>query len=939
MAAGHSPSAWDDMAEPGLARMSGRLVGRVDEFASLGELLRRVASGSAASLVISGESGQGKSTLLRVAADEARARGFTVLRATGAEFEWDLPFSGLTSVLRPLLGVMDELPAAQLRALRGALGLEEQASSPVLLVYTATLSLLAAAGEEAPVTVVVDDAQWVDTATLESLVFAAHRCAAERVGFLFAQRQGEPCLLDRVQLPCVDLGGLDREPAVVLLTGQGVDPEVAGRCWSLTGGNPLALLEAARGLSPAQRSGEAPLPIVLPIGPRLLEPFLDRVVDLPEPALVALGAAALEPDGDAAVVIRALGEMGGDLEDLAEAERRGVVTLTSGRVAWSHPLLRAAVFHRLGADRHRRLHRALAGAVTAEGRADRAIWHLAQAATGPDEAIAAHLDAAAAGALQRGARMAAAEAFDEAARLSTQAEDRARRVLAAADARVGAGEYQRVVADLRAAIDGVANEDTRARMGLVLGQSEIWQSGPTAAIRRFEHHATLAAEQAPALSVGLLLNAATARLLTLDTPGAVATADRASAVAAAANDPMAMFGASAIRHITGLFNAEAAAAETALAPIGQLAVAALDTGVAGADELAQLCAYAHEICEDWAAATELLRLVIHASDSSGMVGRSIVARFILADVWWRTGRWSESLAEMTQVISLQEATGLRHLVAGSEALLGRIEAGLGLADLCRVHARHAIELSSRLGVELFRVWALSGLGLLELGARQAVAAADLFDQVAAATRHVTEPGWLWWSADAIEAWALSRNTDKASEAVERLREQAASTGRGWAIAAVQRCDGLLGTGPPEENFTNAVNGFHSVGAPFEEARTLLLRGEHRLRAGQPRDGARDLAAARTIFDRLGARSWSDRASADRGEGGAASIPLASRLTAAELRVAIAVGHGASNREAAEKLFVSVKTVDYHLQNVYRKLGLRSRTQLAALVLSDYTASS
>jgi DNA-binding CsgD family transcriptional regulator len=938
MAAGDGPGAWDDMVEPGLAQTSGRLVGRADELTALSDLLRRVASGSAASLVLAGESGQGKSALLRVVADEARAGGFTVLRATGAEFEWDLPFSGLTSVLRPLLRVMDELPLAQQRALRGALGLEEQASSPVLLVYTATLSLLAAAGEEAPVTVVVDDAHWVDTATLESLVFAAHRCEAERVGFVFAQRRGEPCLLDRVQLPRVDLGGLDREAAVELLAGQGVDPEVAARCWRLTGGNPLALLEAVRGLSPAQRSGEAPLPLVLPIGPRLLEPFLDRVADLPESALVALGAAALESDGDVAVVTRALGEMGGDLEDFSEAERRGLVTLAGGRVAWSHPLLRAAVFHRMDADGHRRLHRALAGAVTAEGRADRAIWHLAQAATGPDEAISADLEVAGAGALQRGARMAAAEAFDEAARLSTRAEDRARRVLSAADARVGAGEYQRVVTDLRAAIDGAADEDTRARMALVLGQSEIWQSGPAAAIHRFEHHAPLAAEQAPALSVGLLLNAATARLLTLDTPGAVATADRASAVAATANDPMAMFGASAIRNLSGLFNAEAAA-ETALGPIGQLAVAALDTGVAGVDELAQLCAYAHEICEDWAAATELLRLVIHASDSSGVVGRSFVARFILADVWWRTGRWPESLAEMTQVISLQEATGLRHLVAGSEALLARIEAGLGLADLCRVHAGHAIELSSRLGVELFRVWALSGLGLLELGAGQPVAAADLFDQVAAATRHVAEPGWLWWSADAIEAWALSSNTDKASAAVERLRGQAASTARGWAIAAVQRCDGLLGTGPPEENFTNAVNGFHSIGAPFEEARTLLLRGEHRVGAGQSRDGARDLAAARTIFDRLGARSWSDRASADRGEGGAASIPLASRLTAAELRVAIAVGHGASNRQAAEELFIGVKTVDYHLQNVYRKLGLRSRTQLAALVLGDPTAST
>jgi DNA-binding CsgD family transcriptional regulator len=225
--------------------------------------------------------------------------------------------------------------------------------------------------------------------------------------------------------------------------------------------------------------------------------------------------------------------------------------------------------------------------------------------------------------------------------------------------------------------------------------------------------------------------------------------------------------------------------------------------------------------------------------------------------------------------------------------------------------------------------------LLELGAGHYSDAAAAFDQIVLRAERVGEPGWLWWQADAIEAYAGCRRTSDARRALARLETQAAMTARPWALASAARSRGLLATAETaDKELTVAIEAFINVGSPFEEARTLLVRGQRRIRNGAPEAGARDVAAARTVFDRLGARAWSGRASAMRGEGSRADTSLTARLTPAELRVAVAVGHGASNRDAADQLFISSKTVDYHLQSIYRKLGLRSRNQLMALVLTD-----
>jgi DNA-binding CsgD family transcriptional regulator len=917
-----------------------RPVGREDELATLGGMLDALAAATSQVTVLSGEAGLGKSSLVDWTIREARQRGFTVLKAAGVEFEQGLAFSGLSAVVRPLLDRLDDLDPSQARALQGALGLVD-ADGRLLAVHGATLALVSAAAEDAPVLVAVDDAQWIDQSSLESLVFVAHRCEADRVGFLFAHRSGLPCLLDRTEFSRLVLGGLPKEAAVDLLKEEGVDAVVAARCWELTRGNPLALIEAGRALHPGQRTGASALPAVLPIGERLLDSFGAQLAQLPPATLTALGAAALEADDDVAVVGTTLTRVGGRLDDLAPAETAGVVELVEGKVHWRHPLVRAAVLHLLDVGSQRALHRALAAAATAAGRHDRALWHLSESVVGPDDAVAARMHELAVAAMRRGSFPAAALAFEQAARLTTDLPTSWDRVLMTGYAQYTAGDHYKVQATLSPVIETIDEPVAKAKMAAVLGQAEIWVLGPVAATPRFELHARAVRDLDPSLAAILLLCATGSRLLALDLPGSMANAHEAAKLAAEAGDTPLQLGAAAASAVLDLFNGSAEAVAERVLPIAQMAMELFEPGnhTDAIENIIQLSGFAQIVCDDAPSAIELLRKLIHQSDAAGLGGRSIFSRMGLAEALWRVGLWADALAEMSQLISLQRAVGQGHLVPVAYALLCRFEASMGHDNECLDHAEQAMDASMRLGLGQMVMFAVTGRGLLHLGAGRFDEATEAFDLVADANI-VVEPGWLWWQADYIEALAKAGRVTEARHQYEVLQRQADDTGRIWPTAAAHRCGALLGLGAPaEERFAAALEGFRSISAAFEEARTLLLQGEHRLAEGQEVEGARDLATARSHFDRLGARSWSERASAARGEATSRTRSLASRLTEAELRVALAVGHGLSNRQAAEQLFVSVKTVDFHLQGIYRKLGVRNRTQLAAIVLSNSTTAA
>ncbi|HET8620724.1 MAG TPA: AAA family ATPase [Acidimicrobiales bacterium] len=917
-----------------------RPIGRDAELGALSGLLDEVRAATSRVMVLGGEAGLGKSALVDWTIREARERGFTVLRATGVEFEQGLAFSGLSAVVRPLLDRLDDLDPSQSRALRGALGLVD-ADGRLLAVHGALLALVSAAAEEAPVLVAVDDAQWIDQSSLESLVFAAHRCDADRVGFLFAQRTGAPCLLDRTDFDRLALPGLPREAAVAMLATEGVDEAVALRCWKRTRGNPLALIEAGRNLSPEQRTGANPLPAVLPIGDRLVDSFGTQLSQLPEATLTALGAAALESDDDLTLVAAALARVEGTLADLAPAETAGVVALGEGRVRWRHPLVRAAVLHLLDVGRQRSLHRALAEAATDAGRHERALWHLSESVLGPDDAVASQMAELGDAAMRRGALPAAAKAFEQAARLTTDKAAYWDRLTWMGFNQYTAGNHAQALGTLQPVIETIDDPVAKARMAVVLGQAEVWLHGPTLATPRFEYHAKAVREIAPALSAILLLCASASRLLALDMDAAMATAVDAGKAAEEAGDNPLKLAADACCAVLDLFSGSREDVAARLQPLADMAIEVYGPPGAMVDSVEgviQLCAYADLVCDKPHAAIDLLRKLIHQGDAAGLAGRSIFSRLLLVEALWRIGWWADALAEMSQLTSLQRAVGQGHMIPLAYAEQARLEAGLGQDGECLAHVEIALEAAERLSIAPIAVYAVTARGLLHLGAgRFAEAAAD-FDLVQEASA-VVEPGWLWWQADYVEALARSGRTADAVRAHDVLQSQADEAGRVWPTAAAHRTGALLGRGAPaEERYTAAIEGFRSITASFEEARTLLLRGEHRLSEGDDAAGARDLAAARSLFDRLGARSWSERASTARGEATSRTRSLASRLTDAELRVALAVGHGLSNRQAAEQLFLSVKTVDFHLQGIYRKLGVRNRTQLAAIVLSSAPAA-
>ena len=914
-----------------------RLIGRDHETTSLAAAIGSIAAARSTALVLTGDAGSGKSMLLDWAARAAVDRGFTVISATGVEFEQGLAFSGLSAVLRPLLPLVDRLDDAHARALRGALGLDD-ADGRMLSVHGATLALVCAAAEIAPVLVTVDDAQWIDTSSLESLVFAAHRCDADPVGFVFTRRSGMPCLLDRSELPSATVAGLACEPAVALLGDHGVEPQVARGCWRLTRGNPLALVEAARALTPGQRVGDEPLPAALPIGDRLVDSFSTQVSRLPAATVAALRLAALDPDDDMALISSALLRVGGHPDDLGPAESAGVIDVADQRVSWRHPLVRAAVHHMVDPSERRRLHRALGEAATEAGRHDRALWHLSETVLGLDDTVAERLAALGAAARRRGAPPAAARAYEQAARLATAPSTRVEWLTAAADAHLAAGDHAQAAALLEPLADSVGDPVAQARIALLLGSVELWLRGPSVAVPRFEVSALRVRATDPHLETQLMLHASTGRLVMLDLPGAQSAVAHARRAAERSGDAALQLGTATFGAVLDLFSGSGLDAEAVLGPVGELAMAAHvpdQPHLDGVESVVQLCAYVHYLCDDVPTGIDLLRRLIHRGEAAGFAGPSIFSRLILVEGLWRTGSWAEALAEMSQLISLQQAVGLSHLVPLSYAELARIEAGLGHDAEARAHAEQALDAAGEIGLGPVMAFAVSALGLAHLSMGRWDEAAEALDLIAVvSTEPDPEPGWLWWHADHIEALARSGRTADAHHALDLFEAEAATSGRVWATAAARRSAALLGRDDPATSYTAAIEGFRSISAPFEEARTLLLRGEHLLREGARPEGARDLAAARTIFDHLGARPWSALVSAARGEAEGASPSLASRLTPAELRVAMAVGHGASNRQAAEQLFLSVKTVDFHLQGIYRKLGVRNRTQLAALVLSS-----
>lgn len=921
------------------------LLGRTREIAHIDGLLEGAKEGKSAALLLHGEAGIGKSALLRAALDAAIERDFGVLRTRGFESESDIPFAGLLELLTPLLHLRGQIPEVQAAALGSALALEPPTPFDRFAVPAGMLSLLAAAAEEKPYLVVADDVHWLDDASREALIFVARRLGAEGVVLLCAARvggDGSPVLDAFEGVAGEAVEGLDDATAAELLKRESrhrVSDDVAQDLVVTARGNPLALTEMPRSLSPDQLAGREPLAGPLPPGEQIEAAFARQVADLPDATREALLVASAMQTGRHDLFAEALGRRGLPADALDPALSAGLVSL-DGRIDFFHPLLRSAIYHAADPVRRRSVHATLADLATTPARR---AWHLAAAADAPDEEVAAALESAAAEARARGGVIAGARAFERAANLSTDDEGRARRLLEAASDFAQSGYADHALALVGSAQELIPGGALATEVVRVRGRVEMRRGAPVTAHDLLRDEADRIEEENPGAAAALLVEAAVAHMMTGDMEALVATGDRARSLLPPGSDPV-------IEVLAGVLVGEAHAAlghedeadallDPAMPFLTSEYVLAMPSELVG---MAGQCGIWYE---RWDRASGVLdHLVAVARDASAInhIIYPLAAHSILD---FRRGYWSAALADAAEATRLARETRTTPLLTFSLSVLAHVEAAMGRRDDARAHGREAVQLSELLGGPAITVYGLNALALDALGAGEIETAVEYYDRVHRFTQRLhTQRGIVQFGADRVEALARLGRTEDAFQALEAFADRLG--GGRWALAALARCRGILADKTAEHHFQTALSHHEHDGQPFEKARTQLAYGE-RLRRDRRRADAREqLVEALDVFERLGAAPWADRARVElRATGGAAAEAGAAQkeavaaagldeLTAHELQIARLVAYGMTNREVAAKLFLSPKTIEYHLSQIYRKLDLRSRTQLASLMASE-----
>jgi DNA-binding CsgD family transcriptional regulator len=897
------------------------------------DLLASARDGRSGVLVLRGEAGIGKSALVDWASAQAEAA--TVLRASGVESESQLAFSTLHDLFRPVADRIAEIPEPQAAALAGALAIGPPHAADRFTICAATLSLLAAAAEASTLVAIVDDAHWADASSLEALLFAARRLDAEGVALVFAVRDGVATPLDAAGLTELRVDGLEREAAAELLVGHGAAPTVAEELWAATGGNPLALLELPPLLTDAQLRGESPLPSPLPAGPSLERVYAARIEELPEPVRRALAVLAAADPGTGALAgaLDSLGVAG----DLATAESAGIVTVVEGVVQFRHPLLRSAAYHAATPAERRVAHGALADASTGDDSAERRAWHRAAAAAAPDEDVASGLVETALVARRRGAHAAAAGAFERASRLTSDDETRARRLLDAADDHRRSSNGDQAIELLREALTATSDPLLRADIQHLHGALETWRGDPLAAHFLLVAAAHALGELEPRKAAMMLADASWPCYLGGDIARGVETAERACAMAQRADGSVRML--TAVMLAQGLILQGDTGRGRELLDRARPLLEQPET-VRRAPELVQAAAHVSIWLEELSQARRLLGLVVDAARAESSPGALPYALAIASELDFRTGNWAGAYAQAAEALRLAQDTGHANGLAFSLVGLARVEAAQGREAECRAHAGRTMQLAA-FGVRAMVVYSSAVLGHLELALGRSAEAIEHLEQVARGVERqgIGEPAVVPWAADLVEALLRAGRRQDAERALERLELQAQATGGRWASAAAARCQGLLAPDEEvDETFGRALELHERTIGPFERARTLLCYGE-RLRRERRRTDAREpLRSALEVFERLAAAPWAERARTELEATGEqlrrGDEPASRRLTPQELQVALVVARGATNREAGAALFLSPKTIETHLGRVYRKVGVRSRTELAALLARD-----
>jgi DNA-binding CsgD family transcriptional regulator len=906
------------------------LFGRGDELGTATALVASARDGRGGALLMHGEAGVGKSALLAEAV--AGATGMLVLSAQGLETESDLPFAGLTALLGPLLAMLGALPAIQRDALAGALGLGPPWTGEPFTTYQGATTLITHASRDQPILATVDDVQWLDGASQQALRFASRRLERSSVALLLTRRDEAG---DHDPWPGVEdlpVAGLAESASLELLETRGVVRDVARRIAVATAGNALALTESSALLTEEQRKGRAPLEDPLPIGDQLTRAFSARAAALPDVTRQALVIAGASESGDARTIGAALVDRGSGLFALEAAEKSGLVVLDGATVVFAHPLVRAAVVGSADPAGRRDAHRALAAHTTGAARA----WHRAAAAAAPDEAVASELEAIGAEARARGALPASSAAFERAAALSPDVTVRAGRRLQAALDALEDGQLERAIALLDAVINEADDPLARADAELLRGVAEMLRGHPMRAHARLYAEARRVEPVDPARAAQMLCQAGVAFMAVGGMQALLDITHEARRAAAASGNP------------------EVGILPTIQAGLALMADGRAEEGLPLLDEheeylrsvdplgpmnevLGMVC-----VCLTWVddlqRAADLAAHQVEAARGAGATRALAFPLAVHAHVLARQGRLVRAAALIDEAVVLADETAHGMVLAFALGVGARIDAVRGEFERSRERAQRSMGIATGLGLHAVTPYGRSALGLLELTNGSPSDAFDLLRTAIVDSREIgnIEHGFLLVRSDAIEAALRAGRVDDARRCLDELARDAETSPRVFTRAALARYRGALGPDAEvDEHFGEALRLHEQIDLRFERARTLLLYGERLRRARRRGDARERLQDAVAEFDRTGAVPWIARAGAEleaaTGSGRrAAPAPAASEpLTPQEQRIAELVGTGATNKEIAAQLYLSPRTIEFHLRGAFRKLGVTTRTQLAA----------
>jgi DNA-binding CsgD family transcriptional regulator len=907
------------------------LIGRRAECDVLDRLVAAVRAGESRALVVHGEPGVGKTALLEYLAGQAS--GCRVTRVAGVQSEMELAFAVVHQLCAPMLDRLERLPAPQCAALETAFGLSAGPAPDRFLIGLAVLGLLAEVAGDRPLVYIVDDEQWLDSASAQVLAFVARRLGAESVGLVFGARVPTG---DLAGLPELVIRGLREHDARALLdsalTGP-LDARVRDQIIAEAHGNPLALLELPRGWTATELAGGFGLPGAVPLSGTIEESFRRRIDAVPAETRRLLQLAAAEPTGDPVLVWRAAGRLGVGAEAAGPAVEAGLAEF-GVRVRFRHPLVRSVAY--LSApNKERQLAHAALAEVTDRGiDPDRRAWHRAEAAPGPDEDVAGELERSAGRAQTRGGLAAAAAFLERTVKLTPDPARRAQRALAAANTKFQAGMFDAAQDLLAVAESGPLTEFEQARADLLRAQlAFVTNRGRDAplllvkAARRLEPIDT-------GLSRATYLDALTAAMFAgrLASPGGgVVEVARAASTA-----PRPLRPARAPDLLLDGLAANFSEGYAAGVPFLRQALTAFGSGMSADEELRWswlACVAALHLWDDerW----DMLSIrYVELARKAGALSELPLALSMRAYMLLFAGDLSAAASLIDEISTVTEATGSSRAPYGAltqAALRGRRAEASALIEAT---IKDVVGRGEGLGLAVAeRASAVLHNGLGNYTDALADAQRAFRDQHYPDVRH---PGVAnWAAAELIEAAARSGMREAAADAYRWIAEMTGASGTHWALGIEARSGALLAEGEDAERlYQEAIMRLSETRIRTELARAHLLYGEWLRRQRRRLDAREQLQTAQRMLEQMGINAFAERARRELRATGetvrkrTTVVTRAEELTAQEAQIARLARDGLSNPEIGTRLFISARTVQYHLAKVFAKLGIASRSQLS-----------